>query len=71
MANNRIYLICKNCGGCLYLGATMSNGYYYENFDNQTLQNKLNEFYYNHNWCLGKAHNDNLFGIKYEIEEEN
>lgn len=83
MANNRMYLRCKNCGDILLLGTTMSNGY--GTFDKE-IYYKLNAFYDNHNFCdkdknineilycdtpLGKYnHNDNIFEIAYEIEHK-
>ena len=45
MANNRIYLRCKQCGDVLYLGKTFSGGYSYTDYDNINLVEKLNEFY--------------------------
>lgn len=81
MANNRMYLRCKNCGDILLLGTTMSNGY--ATCDKE-IYYKLNNFYDEHNFCdkikntdeilycdtpLGEYnHNDNIFEIAYEIE---
>ena len=83
MANNRMYLRCKNCGEVLLLGKTMSNGY---SVYSDTICDDLNEFYDEHNFCdkdknikeleycdtpLGKyKHNDNIFEIAYEIEND-
>lgn len=81
MANNRMYLRCKNCGEVLLLGKTMGNGYYCYSSE---IYYRLEEFYDEHNFCdkdknkdeilycdtpLGKyKHNDNIFEIAYEIE---
>ncbi|MDO5003595.1 MAG: hypothetical protein Q4E39_05160 [bacterium] len=81
MANNRMYIRCKQCGEILFIGKTMSDGYY---LSNKNIYNDLNCFYSQHNWCskeknlsdinycdtpLGiNEHNDNRFEIAYEIE---
>lgn len=81
MANNRMFIRCKQCGEILGIGKTMSDGYY---LSNKNILNDLNTFYGQHNWCnkeknmsdisycdtpLGiDDHNDNNFEIAYEIE---
>ena len=81
MANNRMYIRCKQCGEILFIGKTMSNGYY---LSNENICNDLNCFYSQHNWCSKEKnmsdidycdtplgiddHNDNNFEIAYEIE---
>jgi len=81
MANNRMYIRCKECGEILFIGKTMSDGYY---LSNENIYNDLNSFYEQHNWCskeknlsdinycgtpLGiEDHNDNNFEIAYEFE---
>ena len=50
MANNRIYLRCRGCGACLYLGGSNLGGYYYDNYHGP-LDSKLNSFFADHNYC--------------------
>lgn len=49
MANNRIYLRCKNCGVVCFLGKCLGGAYHYD-IDND-LQIKLNSFYEEHLFC--------------------
>ena len=81
MANNRMFIRCKQCGEIFLIGKTMRNGYY---LSNENILNDLNTFYEQHNWCnkeknmndisycdtpLGiDDHNDNNFEIAYEFE---
>lgn len=63
MANNRIYLRCKTCGDCLFMGKSFGGPYAQDNVyfakDNRiTAPNEpdafldaLNEFYEKHCWC--------------------
>ena len=83
MANNRIYLRCKQCGDVLYLGKTFSSCYYYANYTNENLEEKLNKFYEKHEFCMedlkencyepkldetkDRYSYDNQFDICYEI----
>lgn len=86
MANNRMYLRCKHCGEILFLGKTYSSGYYYDNYNKESLEIKLNNFYDKHNFCQNElcqndikycdtplgydGHNDNIFEIAYEFEND-
>lgn len=81
MANNRMYLRCKQCGEILFLGSTMRDGY---SLENKNIYNDLNNFYSQHNWCSKEKNmsdinycdtplgidddNDNNFEIAYEFE---
>lgn len=51
MANNRIYIRCKNCGEALFLGKKFGEAYYYVNYHGSTLEKDLNDFYEKHDWC--------------------
>ena len=51
MANNRIYIRCKQCGDVLYLGKTFGSCYYWRTNDNEHLEDLLNDFYYKHKFC--------------------
>ena len=52
MANNRIYLRCKGCGDTLFLGKTFLRGYYWDPHGGKPLEDRLNEFYDKHNYCM-------------------
>ena len=52
MANNRIYLRCKGCGDTLFLGKTFLHGYYWDPYGGKPLEDRLNEFYDKHNYCM-------------------
>lgn len=84
MADNRIYLRCKECGGLLFLGKRLGGGYYWNNYgkennraarynptytpqDERPLEDRLNQFYVDHEWC-----GDTLdhFDIVYEMDED-
>ena len=52
MANNRIYLRCKGCGDTLFLGKTFLRGYYWDPYGGKPLEDRLNEFYDKHNYCM-------------------
>ena len=69
MANNRIYLRCKQCGDVLYLGKTFSGGYSYTDYDNINLVEKLNEFYGKHEFCIEEL-NNNSYEPKLKEKEE-
>lgn len=53
MANNRIWLRCKQCGECLFLGKHFMGEYYWANYSNEDvhLEDKLNDFFEKHCWC--------------------
>lgn len=53
MANNRIYLRCKQCGKTLFLGKGFGGSYYTssEFYKNKDLLESLNQFYEEHTWC--------------------
>lgn len=80
MANNRIYLRCSDCGDEIFLGKRGGNviavltgqphtyGYYYEEYEDKPLTERLNEFYKNHECCGGKGFDN--FELAYEFERE-
>ena len=86
MANNRIYLRCKQCGDVLYLGKTFGSDYHYNNYSEENLENKLNAFYSEHSYCMDDLKQnifepildeskdrysyDNQYDICYEFYEE-
>lgn len=49
MANNRMYLRCKGCGACLFLGKTFLSGYYAPRPD--LLGQEIDMFFKDHNYC--------------------
>lgn len=64
MANNRIWIKCKECNDKLFLGKTFGEGYFYRNYSAVSLSDKLNSFFDKHDIC-----GENCFGIEYdEIE---
>ncbi len=67
MANNRIYLECAGCGDVLYLGKHFCKEFYYESYDDISLEDKLNKFYEKHAYCEGNPLE--CFRIKYENNE--
>lgn len=69
MANNRIYLRCKQCGDTLYLGKTFDSTYYYRDYDEKNLVNKLNDFYVEHSYCMDDLKN-NIFEPKLNEEKD-
>lgn len=52
MADNRIYLRCKNCGEAFFLGKRLGDGYYTQNFyyTDGSMLKCLNKFYEKHQW---------------------
>ena len=70
----------------LYLGKTYSSCYFYEDYTNETLKEKLNKFFENHSFCMEELKNndyepkldetkdrysyDNQFEICYEYYRE-
>lgn len=52
MADNRIYLRCKNCGEAFFLGKRVGGGYYIQDYHhgNKSLIERLNEFYDKHQY---------------------
>lgn len=85
MANNRMYLHCKGCGGLFFLGKRFGTYYCWCNYakinnithandpnwtaqDDRLLEDKLNQFYYDHELCgdTGPDH----FDIVYEMNNE-
>ena len=69
MANNRIYLRCKQCGDTLYLGKTYGYDYHYCNYNEENLENKLNDFYSKHAYCMDDLKN-NIFEPKLNEEKD-
>ena len=68
MANNRIYLRCKQCGDVLYLGKTFSSCYY-RNLGEKSLEEKLNEFYEKHEVCIDEL-KDNYYEPKLDEKKD-
>ena len=67
MANNRIFMRCRGCGECLYLGSTYFGGYQITK-SAEPLEDKLNAFFKRHNYCdLPKvsipAYDENAFPL--------
>ena len=50
MANNRLYIRCKQCGKCVFIGKHFG-GSLKTSLDNETFVNELNEFYGEHIYC--------------------
>ena len=52
MADNRMYLRCKNCGEAFFLGKRLGDGYYTRDFyyADGSMIKRLNEFYDKHEW---------------------
>jgi hypothetical protein len=62
MANNRIYLHCKECDEYLFLGKDYGTGFFYNDYDGKGLETELNEFYEKHAICgMGEP-----FDIRYD-----
>lgn len=51
MANERLYLRCRACGGTLYLGKSYLGGFYYTSYTGEPLESKLSDFYEKHTYC--------------------
>lgn len=51
MANNRIFIRCRNCGEALFLGKTFWDGYYWNAYGGPPLEERLNKFYTEHTYC--------------------
>jgi|LGVE01.1.fsa_nt_gb hypothetical protein len=71
MANNRIYIQCRECGDYCFLGKTSSGIYYHKQYYNMPpLEEKLNKFYEYHSFCINKDepdyHYENQFRLAYE-----
>lgn len=66
MANNRIYLRCKNCNEKLFLGKRLGEGYWLTDYPNQEpFMKRINEFYDKHTFC---GEYQDCFDICYESE---
>ena len=66
MANNRIYLRCKNCNEKLFLGKRLMDGYWLSEYPNtEPFMKQINEFYDKHTYC---GEYQDCFDICYEIE---
>jgi hypothetical protein len=39
------------CGDTLFMGKSFLSGFYYEDYTQETLKDKLNAFYDKHNYC--------------------
>lgn len=52
MADNRMYLRCKNCGEAFFLGKRLGDCYYTQDFyyTDGSMIKRLNEFYDKHEW---------------------
>ena len=74
MANNRIYLRCKECGGELFLGKHFGGPYYWTDYSEanglepRPLGKQLNDFFEKHYLECGA--DEWLFELEYEITEE-
>lgn len=65
MANNRIYLRCKQCGATLFLGKHSMAEYHWENYRDETshLEDFLNKFFEEHCWCDKELNKNSLKGL--------
>ena len=68
MANNRLYMRCKTCGGWIYLSKNFVSPYYI------TVEKcaELNEFFAEHAFCRNKNetyHEGGYFELKDEFDE--
>lgn len=65
MANNRIYLRCKQCGEKLFLGKHCMTAYYWSNYSNgdKHLEDYLNEFFDKHCWCENEINEQSLSAV--------
>lgn len=54
MANNRMYIRCKQCGSIIFLAKCYLDGYYTNSIDSD---DRLNEFFDEHAFC-GKPINE-------------
>ena len=50
MANNRLYIRCKQCGACVFIGKHFG-GTLKTSIDSETFVNALNDFYHEHCYC--------------------
>ena len=63
MANNRIYLRCKQCGETLFLGKCGLSEYYWQFFGEHQdthLEDELNDFFKKHCFCEKELDKDKL-----------
>ena len=69
MANNRMYLVCRQCNGKIMLGKIFSESYYTCCDDRKNFEDELNNFYAAHEFCHGEnyIHPENQFELEYEI----
>lgn len=84
MADNRMYLRCKNCGEVFYMGKRLGGGYYVtdENFgDGKKMIDHLNAFYSKHEYedtewrraeeeRTGRWQGLDCFEIVYEMDDD-
>ena len=74
MANDRLYIRCKNCGTCLYLGKHFMDPFYWRNYrrDGRHLEDFLNDFFEQHCWCDQMDENDefNSYELLYESDPD-
>ena len=84
MADNRIFLRCKNCGEVLFLGKRIGGGYYVDDGHygkDETLLSRLNAFYEKHQWedtnmrieaedVSGRWKGLDCFEIIYEMDDD-
>lgn len=67
MANNRMYLKCKQCNETLLIGKTLGTGYYTPPVYDKILEGKLDIFFNEHDIC--SIENENCFELEYERKE--
>lgn len=53
MANNRLYIRCKQCGGTICIGKEYGNGLHHGEYRELPFIDRLNEFYQEHYYCAG------------------
>ena len=54
MANERMYLYCRNCGSRLYLGKHLCSAFYFSTNYAERIGEELEKFYSDHAYCDGE-----------------
>ena len=72
MANNRIYLRCKNCGDGIFLGKCFGAGYFTNDryYGDNTMIEKLNQFYEDHTFCDKPLNKDMIEYLEPKFRKE-
>ena len=51
MANNRLYIRCKQCGDVICIGKHFCDPLHLSIYDDVPFEDRLNEFYHEHYYC--------------------